>query len=101
MSRKKYTVSKENKTLLDNSKEAEEMATENIEDIAENTDIVEDTTANKNIISCKVIKTISKNKVIINFNGFGIIVSVKNKVDFVNIKYTGQIGSSDFKYEVV
>ena len=101
MSRKKRTTNKEDEVLLDSSKETEEMMVDNIEDIAVNADIVEDTTTNENIISCKVIKTISKNKVIINFNGFGIIVSVKNKVDFVNIKYTGQIGSSDFKYEVV
>ena len=101
MSRKKRTTNKEDEVLLDSSKETEEMMVDNIEDIAVNADIVEDTTTNENIISCKVIKTISKNKVIINFNGFGLIVNITESANSVNVKYTGNIGTPDFKYEVV
>ena len=101
MSRKKRTTNKEDEVLLDSSKETEEMMVDNIEDIAVNADIVEDTTTNENIISCKVIKTISKNKVIINFNGFGLIVNISESANSVNVKYTGNIGTPDFKYEVV
>ena len=55
----------------------------------------------ENIISCKVIKSVSNDKAIIDFNGYGLIVSLNEKADFVNVKYTGNIGTPDFKYEVV
>ena len=62
---------------------------------------VEDTIIPENIISCKVIKSISNDKAIIDFNGYGLIVSFNEKADVVNVKYTGDIGTPDFKYEVV
>lgn len=55
-----------------------------------------------NIQSCKVLAVIAKDKVIIDFDGRGIIATVADtKVKTVNIKYTGKIGTSDFMYEVM
>ena len=52
--------------------------------------------------SCKVLAVIAKDKVIIDFDGRGIIVTIADtKVKTVNIKYTGKIGTSDFMYEVM
>lgn len=96
MSRKKYNDDTAEDIVFDEIAETtEEIVTDNEEDI------VEDITVSENIISCKVIKTIANNKAIIDFNGFGLIVSINKKVDFVNVKYTGSIGTPDFKYEVV
>lgn len=50
---------------------------------------------------CNVIARLSENKVVVNFDGFGIIVPVDNSEEFIKIKYTGKIGRPDFKYEVV
>lgn len=54
--------------------------------------------------SCKVISKVGRDKVIVDFNGFGLIVSTskfdKKDVQSVDIKYCGTIGKSDFSYEV-
>ncbi len=54
--------------------------------------------------SCKVVSKVGKDKVIVDFNGFGLIVSTdklnKKDVESVDIKYCGTIGESDFVYEV-
>lgn len=53
---------------------------------------------------CKVISKVGRDKVIVDFNGFGLIVSVdkldKKDVQSVDVKYCGTIGKSDFSYEV-
>lgn len=100
MSKKKYDTNNENDIAFNNIVEIEEIATDNVEDVIEDV-TVEDTTASGNILSCKVIKSISGNKAIIDFNGYGLIVSTDKKTDFVDVKYTGNIGTPDFKYEVV
>lgn len=96
MSRKKYDTNIDNDIAFNNIEEIEEIATDNVEDVT-----VEDKTASGNVLSCKVIKSISNNKAIIDFNGYGLIVSTDKKTDFVDVKYTGSIGTPDFKYEVV
>lgn len=100
MSRKKYDTNIDNDIAFNNIVEIEEIATDNVEEVIEDI-TVEDITASGNILSCKVIKSISNNKTIIDFNGYGLIVSTDKKTDFVDIKYTGSIGTPDFKYEVV
>jgi hypothetical protein len=55
-----------------------------------------------NTQSCKVLAVIAKDKVIIDFDGRGIIATVADtKAKTVNIKYAGKIGTSDFMYEVM
>ena len=101
MSRKKYdTTTIDNDIAFNDIVEIEEIATDNVEDVVDDV-TVEDTIISENIISCKVIKSISNDKAIIDFNGYGLIVSLNEKADVVNVKYTGNIGTSDFKYEVV
>ena len=64
------------------------------------TEIIPEITYNTQ--SCKVLAVIDKDKVIIDFNGRGIIATVADtKEKTVNIKYTGKIGTSDFMYEVM
>lgn len=64
------------------------------------TEIIPEITYNTQ--SCKTLAVIAKDKVIIDFDGRGIIVTVADtKVKTVNIKYTGKIGTSDFMYEVM
>lgn len=64
------------------------------------TEIIPEITYNTQ--SCKVLAVIAKDKVIIDFNGRGIIATVADtKEKTVNIKYTGKIGTSDFMYEVM
>ena len=100
MSRKKYDTTIDNDIAFNNIVEIEEIATDNVEDVGDDV-TVEDTIIPENIISCKVIKSISNDKAIIDFNGYGLIVSLNEKAGVVNVKYTGTIGSPDFKYEVV
>ena len=100
MSRKKYDTTIDNDIAFNNIVEIEEIVTNNVEDVVDDV-TVEDRIIPENIISCKVIKSISNDKVIIDFKGYGLIVSLNEKADVVNVKYTGNIGSPDFKYEVV
>lgn len=100
MSRKKYDTTIDNDIAFNNIVEIEEIVTDDVEDVIDDV-TVEDTFISENIISCKVIKSISNDKAIIDFNGYGLIVSLNEKVDVVNVKYTGNIGTPDFKYEVV
>ena len=100
MSRKKYDTTIDNDIAFNDIVEIEEIVTDNVEDVVDNV-TVEDTIISENIISCKVIKSVSNDKAIINFNGYGLIVSLNEKADVVNVKYTGNIGTPDFKYEVV
>lgn len=57
-----------------------------------------------NTKSCKVVSKVGRDKVIVDFNGFGLIVPTdkldKKDVGSVDIKYCGTIGKSDFSYEV-
>ena len=100
MSRKKYDTTIDNDIAFNNIIEIEDIVTDNVEDVVDDV-TVEDTIIHENIISCKVIKSVSNGKAIIDFNGYGLIVSLNEKADFVNVKYTGNIGTPDFKYEVV
>lgn len=54
--------------------------------------------------ACKVISKVGRDKVIVDFNGFGLIIPIdkldKKDVKSVDIKYCGTIGKSDFSYEV-
>ena len=100
MSRKKYDTTIDNDIAFNDIVEIEEIVTDNVEDVVDDV-TVEDTIIPENIISCKVIKSISNDKAIIDFNGYGLIVSLNGKADVVNVKYTGNIGTPDFKYEVV
>lgn len=54
--------------------------------------------------SCKVVSKVGRDKVIVDFNGFGLIIPTdkldKKDVKLVDIKYCGTIGKSDFSYEV-
>lgn len=56
---------------------------------------------NSNVISCKVETKLPNGKAIVVINGCGLIISVPNNINDVNIKCTGKIGKPDFKYEVV
>lgn len=103
MSRKKYNYieNKNEEIVSDDILETEIEDTENDiseVDISNNT---EETVAKDNIVSCKIIKRLSNDKAIINVNDYGLIVTVKDNSDSVNIKFIGTIGTPDFKYEVV
>ena len=103
MSRKKYNyIENENEEIVsDDILEADIEDTENDiseVDVSNNT---EETVNKDNIVSCKIIKRLSNDKAIINVNGCGLIVPVKDNSDSVNIKFIGTIGSPDFRYEVV
>ena len=100
MSRKKYDTTIDNDIAFNNIIEIEDIVTDNVEDVVDDV-TVEDTIIPENTISCNVIKSISNDKAIIDFKGYGLIVSLNEKADVVNVKYTGNIGSPDFKYEVV
>ena len=100
MSRKKYDTTIDNDIAFNDIVEIEEIVTDNVEDVVDDV-TVEDRIIPENIISCKVIKSVSNDKAIIDFNGYGLIVSLNEKTDVVNVKYTGNIGTPDFKYEVV
>lgn len=56
------------------------------------------------IKSCKIISKAGRDKVIVDFNSFGLIVPTdkldKKDVQSIDIKYCGTIGKSDFSYEV-
>lgn len=79
----------------------DEMIIENIDiPVVDETDIVEEKPI-INIKTCKVIKRISTDKVIVDFDGFGIIVPVNcGDEKYLNIKFNGTIGKPDFTYEV-
>ena len=100
MNRKTYDTTIDNDIAFNNIIEIEDIVTDNIENVVDAV-TVEDTIIPENIISCKVIKPISNDRAIIDFNGYGLIVSLNEKAGVVNVKYTGNIGSPDFKYEVV
>ena len=100
MSRKKYDTTIDNDIAFNDIVEIEEIVTNNVDDVVDDV-TVEDTIIPENTISCNVIKSISNDKAIIDFKGYGLIVSLNEKADVVNVKYTGNIGTPDFKYEVV
>lgn len=63
---------------------------------------IEQSQTTYSVKTCKVLDILSKNKVMIDFDGFGIIVSVSNvRIQNIDIKYTGTIGKPNFKYEVI
>ena len=103
MGRKKYNyIENENEEIV--SDDILEMDIEDTENDISEVDISNDTeeTVDKdNIVSCKIIKRLSNDKAIINVNGCGLIVPVKDNSDSMNVKFVGAIGSPDFKYEVV
>ena len=103
MSRKKYNyIENDNDEIVsDDILETEIEDTENDISEVDISDNIEETVAKDNIVSCKIIKRLSNDKAIINVNGCGLIVPVKDNSDSVNIKFVGAIGSPDFKYEVV
>ena len=103
MSRKKYNyIETENDEIVSDDilvTDVEDTENDISEvDISNNT---EETVAKDNIVSCKIVKRLSNDKAIINVNGCGLIVPVKDNSDSVNIKFVGAIGTPDFKYEVV
>ena len=100
MSRKKYGTTIDNDIAFNDIVEIEEIVTNNVDDVVDDV-TVEDTIIPENTISCNVIKSISNDKAIIDFKGYGLIISLNEKADFVNVKYTGNIGTPNFKYEVV
>lgn len=60
----------------------------------------------KNIKDCAVIGRIGRDKVIVDFDNYGLIVGVnisrsKEFPSIIKLEYSGEIGKSDFKYEVV
>lgn len=56
---------------------------------------------NDDIKSCKVMARLRNNKVIIDFNGCGLLVTVKDTgAENIKIKYSGEIGQPGFRYEV-
>lgn len=56
---------------------------------------------NDNIKSCKVMARLKNNKVIIDFDGCGLLVTVKDTgAENIKIKYSGEIGQPGFRYEV-
>ena len=77
-----------------------------VESDTPNVEIVEKPTPKTkwNTKSCKVVSKVGRDKVIVDFNGFGLIVPNdkldKKDVKSVDIKYCGTIGKSDFSYEV-
>lgn len=60
----------------------------------------------RNIKDCVVIGRIGRDKVIVDFDNYGLIVGVnisrsKEFPSIIKLEYNGEIGKSDFKYEVV
>ena len=100
MSRKKYDTTIDNDIAFNDIVEIEEIVTNNVDDVVDDV-TVEDTIIPENTISCNVIKSISNDKAIIDFKGYGLIVSLNEKADVVTVEYTVNIGTPDFKYEVV
>ena len=49
---------------------------------------------------CDVICRINKSNVAVDFDGYGLTVVYDGNNNTVKIRYCGQIGTSDFKYEV-
>lgn len=81
--------------------DTEEMIVENTDtSVVEEIDIAEEKPV-INIKTCKVIKRVSTDKAIVDFDGFGIIVPIddNNKTN-IDIKFNGTIGKPDFTYEV-
>ena len=113
MSKKKYNVTLDDvSTLVDDTTVIDDTDNVIVDEVNEViSELPDDTIAITDVVtskvkystkSCKVLNIISRNKVIIDFDGFGIIVSVADtKVKTVDIKYTGTIGKPDFQYEVV
>ena len=103
MSRKKYNyIENENVEIVsDDILVTDVEDTENDISEVDVSDNTEEIVVKDNIVSCKIIKRLSNDKAIINVNDCGLIVTVKDNSDSVNIKFVGTIGSPDFKYEVV
>ena len=49
---------------------------------------------------CDVICRINKFKVVVDFEGYGLTVASDSDNNTIKIRYFGQIGTHDFKYEV-
>lgn len=90
MSRKKNFEKNDNENIIENTDKYIDNPCETIE-----------TVQIAGRMTYKVIKSISDNKAIIDFDGFGLIVDCSPDNKFVDIKYSGKIGKADFKYEVV
>lgn len=100
MSRKKYNY--ENKEIVSESIVTTEVETKNdISDTAIDNCVDETIIENSNVISCKVETRLPNGKAIVVIDGCGLIISVSNDINDINIKCTGKIGKPDFKYEVV
>ena len=101
MSRKKYNYIENKETVSENIMTTEVETKNDILDTTIDNCVDEIITENDNVISCKVKTRLPNNKAIIVINGSGLIVSVPNNINDVNIKCTGEIGKPDFKYEVI
>lgn len=101
MSRKKYNYTENKEITLENIMTTEVETKSDISDTAIDNCIDETIIENDNVISCKVKTRLPNGKAIVVIDGCGLIISVPNDINNVNIKYTGEIGKSNFKYEVV
>lgn len=78
----------------------------NIDNTEKETVIKSTKKVKKNIVTCPVIGVINKNRYIINFNNYGIIVTDDVEAQAMNgkkvkIEYSGKIGKDDFVFEVI
>ena len=92
MAKKKTFVTLDDKnTLLETVGEAVENDIEIVEEIK----VV-------NIKTCNIVKILPNNKAMISFEKFGLIVNLTDTTKkTVDIKFDGEIGKPDFKYEVM
>ena len=74
-----------------------------VEIISEKSKKSKSKTPKKKTAICPVISVLSKKRVVISFNDFGLIVNTEDKkTEFseVEIEYSGTIGKDDFKFKV-
>ena len=92
MAKKKTFVTLDDKnTLLETADETVENDAEIIEEIKVD-----------NIKTCKITKILPNNKAMISFEKFGLIVNLTDTTKkTVDVKFEGEIGKPDFKYEVM
>lgn len=101
MSRKKYNYTENKENVSENIMTTEVEIKNDISDTAIDNYVDKTIIENDNVVSCKVKTRLPNSKAIVVINGSGLIISVPNDINDVNIKCTGEIGKPDFKYEVV
>ena len=80
---------------LENTESSPEIIDEEVKDEFEDVKI-------ENIKSCKILKFLPNGKAMISFEKYGLIVDFTDRSkNTVDIKFDGEIGKPNFKYETV